>query len=152
METNPTPVFAIEKTYVQDLSVEVPQAPQIFLSQDLPEVQIELNTSTREVGEGTFECLLKVTVSAKHGEQVFFLVEVSQGGVFRIENIPGNQLEPLLSVACPNILFPFAREVVSDAVTRAGFMPVVLQPVNFEAMYASRLQQQVQAPASTHLQ
>lgn len=139
--TNDTPVFAIEKTYVRDLSIEVPNAPEIFLVQETPEVNIELGTRARPLGDGVFESLLTVTVSAKLDEKTCFLVEVSQAGIFRILNIPDNQVEPLLAVACPNILFPFAREVVSDAITRAGFSPVILQPVNFEAMYASRLEE-----------
>jgi preprotein translocase subunit SecB len=140
-ELNPTPVFAIEKTYVRDLSVEVPNAPEVFLAQEAPEVSIELSTRARPLGEGAFESLLTVTVSAKIGEKTCFLVEVAQAGIFRILNVPDTQIEPLLAVACPNILLPFAREVVSDAVTRAGFSPVILQPVNFEAMYAGRLEE-----------
>ena len=138
-DANESPVFAIEKTYVRDLSIEVPNAPEVFLAQEAPEINIELSTRARPLGEGAFESLLTVTVSAKFGEKTCFLVEVSQAGIFRILNVPEEQIEPLLAVACPNILLPFAREVVSDAVTRAGFSPVILQPVNFEAMYAGRL-------------
>jgi preprotein translocase subunit SecB len=138
---NAAPVFSIEKTYVRDLSIEVPHAPEIFLAQEPPEVSIELNTRARFLGEGAYEAVLTVTVSAKHEDNQYFLVEVSQAGVFRILNVPAEQVEPLLAVACPNILFPFAREVVSDAVSRAGFSPIILQPVNFEAMYANRLEQ-----------
>ena len=97
----------------------------------------------------TFICgVLTVTVTAKLEDKTVFLVEVGQGGIFRINNVPEEQIEPLLAVACPNILFPYARETVSDAVTRAGFAPVVLQPVNFEAMYMARLQEQAPADAS----
>jgi preprotein translocase subunit SecB len=83
-----------------------------------------------------------VTVTAKVEEKTVFLVEVGQAGIFRILNVPDENMEPLLSIACPNILFPYAREVVSDTVTRAGFAPVILQPVNFEGLYASRLAQE----------
>ncbi|MEY4591535.1 MAG: hypothetical protein RIR18_430 [Pseudomonadota bacterium] len=147
-EQNDTPVFAIEKTYVRDLSIEVPNAPEVFLAQEAPEVSIELSTRARALGEGAFESLLTVTVSAKHGDKTCFLVEVSQAGIFRILNLAEEQIEPLLAVACPNILLPFAREVVSDAVTRAGFSPVILQPVNFEAMYASRLEEVASAQSA----
>lgn len=142
MEQNQQPVFGIEKLYVKDLSVEVPNAPEIYLEQQQPQIEIQLSTSGRNVDEGVFEVLLTVTVTAKIGDKTVFLVEVGQGGVFRIQNIPQEQVEPLIAVACPNILFPYAREAVSDLVTRAGFQPIVLQPVNFEAMYMQRLQEQ----------
>jgi preprotein translocase subunit SecB len=148
MEQNEAPGFGIEKVYVKDLSVEVPHAPEIFLEQQAPQVEIQLNTEGRGLGEGVFEVVLTVTVTAKLEDKTVFLVEVGQGGIFRIVNVPDEQIEPLVAVACPNILFPFAREVVSDAVTRAGFSPIVLQPVNFEAMYMSRLEQQQQAAGS----
>ncbi len=145
-------VFGIEKLYVKDLSVEVPNAPEIFLEHEAPQVEISLNTSGRAVGEGAFEVVLTVTVTAKLGEKTVFLVEVGQGGVFRIVNVPEAQMEPLMAVACPNILFPYARETISDAVTRAGFQPVVLQPVNFEAMYLQRMQEQTADSAESTLQ
>ena len=149
MEQNAQPVFAIEKLYVKDLSVEVPNAPEIFLEREQPQVEIQLNTGGRGIGDGVFEVILTVTVTAKFEDKTVFLVEVGQGGIFRIQNVPDEQLEPLIAVACPNILFPYAREVVSDAVTRAGFSPVVLQPVNFEGMYMARLQEaQAQAAAA----
>jgi len=147
MEQNEQPVFGIEKLYVKDLSVEVPNAPEIFLEREAPQVEIQLNSNGRGVGEGVFEVVLTVTVTAKLGEKTVFLVEVGQAGVFRIMNVPAEQLEPLIAVACPNILFPYARETISDAITRAGFQPIVLQPVNFEAMYMQRLQEQEQASA-----
>mgnify|MGYP006356131901 FL=1 len=141
MEQNAQPVFGIEKLYVKDLSVEVPNAPEIFLEREAPQVEIQLNTGGRAVGDGVYEVVLTVTVTAKMGENTVFLVEVGQAGIFRIQNVPEEQLEPLIAVACPNILFPYAREAVSDAVSRAGFQPIVLQPVNFESMYMQRLQQ-----------
>ncbi|MBS1143547.1 MAG: secB [Proteobacteria bacterium] len=155
MEQNAQPVFGIEKLYIKDLSVEVPNAPEIFLEREAPQVEIKLNSNGRAVGEGVFEVVLTVTVTAKLGEKTVFLVEVGQGGIFRIQNVPEDQVEPLIAVACPNILFPYARETVSDAVTRAGFQPIVLQPVNFEGMYMQRLQQQeaaAGAPADASIQ
>lgn len=139
------PVFGIEKLYVKDLSVEVPNAPEIFLEQEAPQVEIQLNTAGRGVAEGVVEVVLTVTVTAKAGEKTLFLVEVGQAGLFRMLNIPEEQMEGLVAVACPNILFPYAREVVSDAITRAGFQPIVLQPVNFEAMYMQRMQEEAAA-------
>lgn len=141
-EEQQVPSFAIEKLYVKDLSVEVPNAPAIFSEHTGPEVGIQLQTAAQNLGDDAFEVVLTVTVTAKIGDKTMFLVEVGQSGIFRVRNIPAENLEPLLSIACPNILFPYAREVVSDCVSRAGFAPVVLQPVNFEALYAARAQQQ----------
>lgn len=142
MSEQENPVFAIEKLYIKDLSVEVPNAPQIFLERESPKVSIQLQTNARGIGEGVYEVTLTTTVTSKIEEKTVFLVEVGQAGIFRVQNVPNENMEPLLSIACPNILFPYAREVVSDAVIRAGFSPVLLQPVNFEALYMSRLQQQ----------
>lgn len=152
MEQNEQPVFGIEKLYVKDLSVEVPNAPEIFLEREAPQVEIQLNTSGKGLGDGAYEVVLTVTVTAKLPEKTVFLVEVGQGGIFRVMNVPNEQIEPLLAVACPNILFPYAREAVSDAVSRAGFQPIVLQPVNFEAMYMQRLQEQAPAPTEVPIQ
>src|SRR5664279_65433 len=147
MEQNAQPVFGIEKLYVKDLSVEVPNAPEIFLEREAPQVEIQLNTAGRSVGDSVYEVVLTVTVTAKVGDKTVFLVEVGQAGIFRIQNVPEAEMEPLVAVACPNILFPYAREAVSDSVVRAGFQPIVLQPVNFEGMYMQRLQQQEEAQA-----
>lgn len=136
------PVFTIEKIYVKDLSVEVPNAPHCFLERDQAQVQLQMQTGGEAVGEGLFNVVLTVTVTAKIGEKTQFLVEVAQAGIFQIRNVPDEELEPIIAVACPNILFPYARETVSDAITRAGFPPVLLAPVNFEAIYRQRLEQQ----------
>lgn len=141
-EQNNAPVFAVEKLYVKDLSLEVPNAPAIFLEQEAPQVDIQINTTGNGLGDGAYEVVLTVTVKASLGEKTVFLVEVGQAGIFRILNVPEEQIEPLIAIACANMLYPYAREAVSDAITRAGFIPVVLQPVNFEALYAARLQEQ----------
>ena len=143
--TQEAPVFAIEKLYVRDLSVEVPNAPQVFLEPESPEIELQLRTEGKGVGEGLFEVALTVTVTARHGDKTAFLVETTQAGVFVLKNIPQENMEPVLAVACPNLLFPFAREVISSATTRAGFAPVVLQPVNFEQLYVERQQQAAQS-------
>jgi len=147
MTEQEAPSFAIEKLYVKDLSLEVPNAPAIYLERETPEIGLQLQTGGVKVGDDIFEVTLTATVTAKIGEKTVFLVEAGQSGLFRIRNIPEDNLEPLLSIACPNILFPYVREVVSESVTRAGFAPVVLQPVNFEAMYAARAQQEQEATA-----
>jgi preprotein translocase subunit SecB len=136
------PVFSIEKLYVKDLSLEVPNAPQVFLERESPEIEIQLQSAATGLGDDLFETVLTVTITAKREDKGFFLVEVAQAGIFQIKNVPQADLEAILGVACPNILFPYAREVVSSAVSRAGFPPVILAPVNFEALYQQRLQQQ----------
>lgn len=136
------PVFSIEKIYVKDASLEVPNAPHCFLERDPAEISLQMQTGGEAVGEGIFNVVLTLTVAARIGEKTQFLTEVAQAGIFRIANVPNEELEPIVAVACPNILFPYAREAVSDAVTRAGFPPVLLAPVNFEAIYRDRLAQQ----------
>lgn len=152
MEQDEQPVFGIEKLYIKDLSIEVPHAPEIYLERETPQVEIQLGTAGRGLGDGAYEVVLTVTVTAKQEDKTVFLVEIGQAGIFRIVNVPDEQVEPLIAVACPNILFPYAREAVSDAVTRAGFAPIVLQPVNFEAMYMQRLQEQASAPTEVPIQ
>jgi preprotein translocase subunit SecB len=135
MSEQQQPVFAIEKIYVKDLSLEIPNAPNIFLERDTPEINLQLGTKNQGIGEGLYEVLLTVTVTAKIKDKIMFLVEAQQAGIFRIRNIPNGEIDPVLGIGCPNILFPYLREVVSDIVTRAGFPPVILSPVNFEAIY-----------------
>lgn len=144
MTENTQPVFNIEKLYVKDLSLEVPHAPKIFLERETPQINVQLRTEGQGVDEGIFDVTLTVTVTATLGEnKTVFLVEVQQAGIFQIRNIPEGELEPVLMIGCPNILFPYAREAVTDAVTRAGFQPVILAPVNFEALYQAQQQRAV---------
>lgn len=145
-----TPVFSIEKIYVKDISLELPNAPQIFLERDTPQVEVQLSNSSEPVDAGIFQVAVSVTVTAKLSDKTMFLVEVAQAGIFRLEHIPATDMPYVLGVTCPGILFPYAREAVSDLVTRAGFPPVMLNPVNFEALFQQRLQEaQAQAaPAS----
>ncbi|MEK6686791.1 MAG: protein-export chaperone SecB [Pseudomonadota bacterium] len=135
MSEQSQPVFAIEKIYVRDLSLEIPNAPNIFLERETPEINLQLGTKSQSIDEGLYEVLLTVTVTAKIKDKMMFLVEVQQAGIFRIRNLPDGELDPVLGIGCPNILFPYLREVVSDIVTRAGFPAVILNPVNFEAIY-----------------
>jgi preprotein translocase subunit SecB len=131
--------FSIEKIYVKDLSLEVPGAPQVFLQADQPQVEVQLGQSAQQVQEGVYEVALKIIVSAKAGDKTLFLVEAEQAAIFQIRNIPETEIGPVLGVVCPNILFPYARETVSDLVNRAGFPPVLLAPINFEALYQQQL-------------
>ncbi len=145
MSEQQQPVFSIEKLYVKDLSLEVPNAPFIFMEQEAPNIEVQIQNNGNAVGEGMFEVVLTVTVTAKNGDKGYFLVEAAQAGIFRIEGVPEESIEPIMAIACPNILFPYARETVSDAVNRAGFPPVILAPVNFEAIYQQRQAEQVNA-------
>lgn len=138
------PGFAIEKLYLKDASVEVPNAPEIFTNREAPKIGIELNNTARPLADGFYEVSLQVTVTSKQEDKVAFLVEVTQSGIFQISNIPNEGLEMVLAITCPNILFPYAREAVSDMVTKSGFQPVLLNPINFENLYLQQKQQQAQ--------
>ena len=143
-EQDQQPAFGIEKIYLKDLSLEIPNAPQIFIQREAPQVSIELGNTTSMIEEGVFEVVITVTVTSKIEDKTVFLVEVAQAGIFQVRNVPAENLEMIAGVTCPNILFPYARQTVSDLVTRAGFPPVLLNPINFEALYAQQKQQQAQ--------
>ena len=137
-QQNNQPVFSIEKLYVKDLSLEIPNAPQSFLERETPTVDIQLHHNSSRVDDGLYQTVLTVTVTAKVADKTLFLVEAAQAGIFTLRNIPQGDMDAVLAIACPNILFPYVREVVSDIVVRAGFPPVVLNPVNFEALYQAQ--------------
>jgi len=147
-QANTQPVFNIEKLYVKDMSLEVPNAPAIFLERENPQIDLQLNTQAAPLEDGVFDVTVTVTVTAKLTEKdkVLFLIEAKQAGVFQIRNLPAEEMETVLAVVCPNILYPYLREVVSDMAIRAGFAPVLLNPINFEAIY---LQQKQQSQAQT---
>jgi preprotein translocase subunit SecB len=145
------PVFNIEKLYVKDLSVEVPNAPAIYLEREAPKIDINMSTDSHALGDDVYDTTITVTITAKVGDKSMFLVECTQGGVFRIQNVPQDQIPMVLGIGCPNIVFPYLRETVSDVVIRAGFPPLMLNPVNFEALFVQKQQvQQQAAPAQTH--
>ena len=143
------PGFSIEKIYVKDASLEIPNAPQIFTDRTQPQVGIELSNRAQVLDEGLFEVAIKVTVTSKIEDKTVFLVEVEQAGIFQIRNVPEDNLDMIIGITCPNILFPYARETVSDLIVRAGFLPVLLNPINFEALYAQQKQQQAEAGVAT---
>jgi preprotein translocase subunit SecB len=134
------PAFQIEKIYVKDLSLEIPNAPQVFMQADSPQLEVQVNNEAVQFGEGFYECIVTVTVTAKAGEKTMFLAEAAQAGIFSIRNVPAADLDPLLGIGCPTILYPYVRETISDLITRGGFPPVILAPVSFEALYAQRMQ------------
>ena len=141
------PVFSIEKIHVKDLSLEIPHAPRVFLDRDQPEVNLQLSSKHDVIDEGMYEVWVTATITAKAKEKVMFLVEVQQAGICQIRNIPEAEIEPVLGITCPNILFPYLRETVSDIVTRAGFPSIILNPVNFEAIYHQNKQKAKENPA-----
>jgi preprotein translocase subunit SecB len=143
------PVFSIERIYVKDMSLENPNSPKSFLQQESPQIEVSLQTRGEPVGEGIFESVLTLTVTAKIADQTMFLVEVAQAGIFQIKNIPEADMQPILGVHCPNILFPYARECIARAIMDAGYPPVHLAPINFEALYAQQVAQMQAAQAKS---
>lgn len=146
-EQTQQPGFSIEKIYVKDASLEIPHAPQIFTDRNQPQISIELGNFGQQIEENIFEVAIKVTVTSKIADKTVFLVEVTQAGIFQISGVPEENLELIIGITCPNILFPYARESVSDLVVRAGFQPVLLNPINFEALFAQQKQQQAEQTA-----
>ena len=136
------PGFGIEKLYLKDVSVEVPNSPEIFTSREAPQVSVELNNNAQPLPDGFFEVALQVTVTSKINDKTAFLIDVTQAGIFAVRNVPQDNLEPILAITCPNILFPYAREAISDLITKAGFTTVLLNPINFENLYVQQKQQQ----------
>ncbi|EPC00672.1 preprotein translocase subunit SecB [Litchfieldella anticariensis FP35 = DSM 16096] len=143
--------FALQRIYVKDISFESPNAPQVFQQPFKPKVGLDLNTTSNQVGDGLYEVVVKVTAQVSHSEtgNTSFLVEVEQAGMFRISGIEGEQLEHTLGAFCPNVLFPYARECIDNLVNRGGFPPLMLAPVNFEAMYAQKKQREAQGVGTT---
>lgn len=148
-QENNQPFFNIEKLYVKDVSLEIPHAPLIFLDRESPQVDVQIHTQAAPIEQEVFEVVVTTTVTAKIGEKVMVLIEAKQAGIFRLRNLPKEDIESVLGVMCPNILFPYLREVVSDMAVRAGFAPILLSPINFEVLYQQQKQQQAQAAAAT---
>jgi preprotein translocase subunit SecB len=152
-QAQPAPSLSIERIYVKDLSLENPGAPQSFQITESPRVEVGLRTRGEQVDQNLFECVLTITVTAKTGDKTLFLVEAAQGGVFRIQGVPLADIQPIIGIHCPNILFPYIRETIANAIARAGFPPVHLDPINFEMLYQQQLanlqQQPVVAPVPT---
>lgn len=137
-ETNTQAVFALDKIYVKDMSLEVPNAPQIFLNREQPNIELNISFKTENVVDGVYQTVLHAVVNAKIGQDTMFLVEVDQAGIFQIKNFPKEQVELLHNVECPNMLFSYLRETISDITTRAGFVPVILAPINFAFLHQQK--------------
>jgi preprotein translocase subunit SecB len=143
-DVDQTPVFQIQRIYLKDMSLEQPNSPQILLNAQQPEVDINLSLAAEPVTDGVFEVTVTATVTTKIADKTLFLVEAKQAGIFEIRNIPEDQMNPIIGIACPQIIYPYLRAIVSDICTRAGFPPVVLAEVNFQAMFEAQQQQQLQ--------
>ena len=139
------PIFNILRVYLKDASLEQPNSPQILTSNEQPTVDIQLGVGVQTITEGQVEVVVQATVTSKLGQQTLFLVEAKQAGIFQVENIPEDQMGPLVGIACPQIVYPYLRGNVADLVQRAGFPPVHLTEVNFQAIYQQQLEQQAQA-------
>ncbi|OJX30381.1 MAG: protein-export chaperone SecB [Burkholderiales bacterium 68-12] len=141
-QDNATPVFQIQRVYLKDMSLEQPNSPAILLEQAQPSVDIQLGVEANPVAEGIFEVCVTATVQTRIEDKTVFLVEAKQAGIFEIRNVPEEQMGSVIGVACPQIIYPYLRGNVADVINRAGFPPVHLAEINFQAMYA---QQQAQA-------
>ena len=139
------PGFRIQRVYLKDLSLEQPNAPQILLVAAEPQVEVEVDIAVNPLSDEIFEVSLISTVTAKVDSKVLFLVEANQAGIFEFNNIPPQQLDPMLGIACPTILYPYLRANIADIISRAGFQPIHLNEINFHGMYEHRLMQAQQA-------
>ena len=145
MADEATPVFQIQRMYLKDLSLEQPNSPQSLLEQGQPAVDINLGLAAGPVQEGIYEVTVTATVTAKVKDKVLFLVEAKQAGIFEIRHVPQEQMQGIISIVCPQMIYPYLRAIVSDVCTRAGFPPILLTEVNFQAMFEAQQQQQAAA-------
>ena len=142
--------FGVQRVYIKDSSFEAPDTPNVFKQQYNPQVNFSINNKSTRIDEGLYEVVLRLTADVKQDEKTIFLVEVHQAGIFEVRGIEGDQLEQVLTIACPNVLFPYGREAIDALVTRGSFPALLLAPINFESIYMQAKQQQAQqgAPAA----
>ena len=141
--------FTIQRIYTKDISFETPNSPAIFSEQWNPESNLELNSSVNTMENDLYEVTLSITVTTKIGDKIAFLVEVQQAGIFQVQGFPQQELGPMMGAYCPNILFPYAREVITDLIIKGSFPQLVLAPVNFDLLYAQHLQEQAKKQKSS---
>jgi preprotein translocase subunit SecB len=134
--------LGIQRVYIKDVSFETPNSPDVFTGEWKPHMDLNLGSSTKKISDNLFEVVLKVTVTVKSNDKTAFLAEVHQAAIFTIKGLAENQLAPVFGITCPNILFPYAREAISDLVNKGSFPQLVLSPINFEALFAQQMQQQ----------
>ncbi len=148
-QTTPEKQFSIQKIYTKDMSFETPHSPKIFTEKWEPAVDFNMGSNVESLDNSLYEVALTLTITVKSTDKTAYLVEVNQAGIFALSGFTDQEMGPMLGSFCPNILFPYAREVVSDLVAKGGFPQLLLAPVNFDALYAQHLQQsQQQTPAS----
>jgi preprotein translocase subunit SecB len=145
---NNAPVFNIQRMYLKDVSLEQPNSPAILVEQQQPSIDINLGISAENIAEGIFEVCVTATVTAKFSDKTLFLIEAKQAGIFEIRNLPPDQIQPILGIACPGMVYPYLRAIVSDLCMRAGFPPVILTEVNFQAMFEAQQQALAQQQAN----
>ena len=148
-EASLDPVFQIQRVYLKDVSLEQPNSPAILLEQEAPSVDIQLGVEATPVAEGMFEVAVTATVQTKVNDKTVFLVEAKQAGIFEIRNLPEDQMGPIMGIACPQIVYPYLRGNVADLIQRAGFPPVHLAEINFQAMYEQQQAAQAEAANAT---
>lgn len=139
-DENSQPIFQIQRVYLKDLSLEQPNSPAIFLEQEGPSIEVALDVGAEQLADGIYETTVTITVTAKIKDKVAFLVEGKQAGIFEARNIPAEQMDPMLGIGCPTIIYPYLRANIADIITRSGFPPIHLAEINFEAFYQQRLQ------------
>jgi preprotein translocase subunit SecB len=144
-DQDPSPVFQIQRMYLKDLSLEQPNSPQILLEQTQPQVDINLAMAAAGITDGIYEVSVTATVTTKVKDKTLFLIEAKQAGIFEIRHVPQDQLQGILSIVCPQMIYPYLRAIVSDVCTRAGFPPIMLTEVNFQAMFEAQQAQQAQS-------
>src|SRR5690554_8141704 len=138
------PSFSLQRTYVKDLSLEMPNAPQILLEQETPTVEVSVNVGGQRLAETVYEATVTATVTTRINDKVLYLIEATQAGIFEAANIPAEQLDPLLGIVCPTMLYPYLRANVADAINRTSLPALHLAEVNFQSLYEQRLAQSAQ--------
>lgn len=144
-EEKASPVFNLQRSYVKDLSLEMPNAPEIFLEQEGPTVSVEINVGAKRLAETVFESSVTATVTTRIEDKVLYLIEATQAGIFEIANVPAEQLDPLIGIVCPTMLYPYLRATVADAINRTSLPALHLSEVNFQALYEQRVAEQAAA-------
>jgi preprotein translocase subunit SecB len=144
------PIFNIQRVYLKDMSLEQPNSPAIFLEQEAPSIEVAIDIASEALAESIHEATITITVTAKIQDKIAFLVEGKQAGIFEVRNVPEEQLELILGISCPNILYPYLRANIADTITRAGFPPIHLNEINFEAFYQQRKQAIAESAAAKH--
>ncbi|WP_454007147.1 protein-export chaperone SecB [Alcaligenes sp. Marseille-Q7550] len=146
------PSFSLQRTYIKDMSIEMPNAPQIFLEQEAPTVEVSINVGGQRLADTVYESTVTATVTTRIGDKVMYLVETTQAGIFEAANIPADQLDPLLGIVCPTMLYPYLRAAVADAINRTSLPPLHLTEVNFQSLYEQRLAQGAEQSGNQPLQ